>query len=336
MSSSFLHTLLRCPQLINCHSYSSIGDAYKCVSQGTTAFFDPPSKTISRLSTSVLRGYRRSRNAAEYISMRRTPRLASIYCRGGPLVQADICSRCLLVYQSQIRRLGKARIRPRNPRLSAQNPNPSIRAGAVLLDFKDLPRQFLDMRILNLTQRICDALQRLLRKACTASRVDINARRRKQGLGKIGYRPLIGASMPIAQDLPMRRGDHQPAFPPPVPSPRISRTGFVYAVDALDLLGLETLIGDDVFDTVGALVGTAVGGWEGPVSDLDIALRFPHGQGGVGDVPCAGEPLGGGRGERGLGESGGRGGAEGDRTLHDEMRQPVLGASLLASSDGCA
>ena len=79
------------------------------------------------------------------------------------------------------------------------------------------------------------------------------------------------------------------------------------------------MVGNHVLDAVGALVGAAVGGWERPVSDLDIAFRFPHGQGGVSDVPGAREPLGGGRGEGGLREGGGRGWAEGDGALHVEM-----------------
>ena len=83
------------------------------------------------------------------------------------------------------------------------------------------------------------------------------------------------------------------------------------------------MVGDNVLDAVGVLVGAAVGGRERPVSDLDVAFGFPHGQGGVGDVPGAGEPLGRGRGEGRLWESGGGGWAESDWLLHAEIRRRV-------------
>ena len=38
-------------------------------------------------------------------------------------------------------------------------------------------------------------------------------------------------------------------------------------------------------------VSARFGGFEGFVGYADVALGFPHGQGGVGYVPCASQPL---------------------------------------------
>lgn len=63
--------------------------------------------------------------------------------------------------------------------------------------------------------------------------------------------------------------------------------GGVDAADSFQGWRCQGLVGYRVVEAVSARFG----GFEGFVSYADVALGFPHGQGGVGYVPGAGQPL---------------------------------------------
>lgn len=152
-----------------------------------------------------------------------------------------------------------------------------------MLYAEDTLQQFADAHIVDLFHPVQYRLQQVLRQAFSPLCVHINAGRCEQRLGKVGDDPssLLRA---IAKDLPVTARNHQPAFTSPIPRPGKRAVRSVDAVNGLDLVPLHTLILDQVVELFWGVS-------DGRVRDANIFVRFPHGQGRMGDMPCSGQEI---------------------------------------------
>lgn len=134
-----------------------------------------------------------------------------------------------------------------------------------------------DIFILDGSDLVTDLLEQLVAQTTLPPGVDIDARGGEEGLLEISDGPTV-ILVAVAENLPVAGGEFEKATTSPTVG---TEHGGVRGVDALDLLLLVTVDGlvlDQVIQHLG-VVG------QRPVCDGHVAVRLPHGQRAVGDVP---------------------------------------------------
>ena len=106
----------------------------------------------------------------------------------------------------------------------------------------------------------------------------------------------------------MRCRNGEPAFTSPIPYRRIASVRGVDAVNGFKLGGREGLVRCGVIELFRRVL--RIWSRDDGVAHCDIAVAFPHGKGGVSEVPCTGEPFDGWWCKIGLRGAGGRRRAE--------------------------